>query len=119
MSDHGRSRRAIHRVFGEELETGFAERLLRIRDRLDELREEWEQAARAERSDLLERALDELDTALELTRERRSKLTRLERRLAARYQTVLARLRDAERDQGASTRPERPPGGARRPGPPA
>ncbi len=101
MSDHGRSRRAIHRVFGEELETGFAERLLRIRDRLDELREEWEGAARAHRPELLERALDELDEALELTRERRSKLTRLERRLAARYQTVLARLREAERDRGA------------------
>ncbi len=99
MSDHGRSRRAIHRVFGEELETGFADRLLRIRDRLDELREEWEGVARGQRPELLERALDELDEALELTRERRSKLTRLERRLAARYQTVLARLREAERDQ--------------------
>jgi predicted nuclease with TOPRIM domain len=99
MSDHARSRRAIHRVFGEELETGFADRLLRIRDRLDELREEWEGAAHAHRAELLERALDELDEALELTRERRSKLTRLERRLAARYQTVLARLREAERDQ--------------------
>jgi hypothetical protein len=100
MSDHGRSRRAIHGVFGEELEAGFVERLLRIRDRLDELREEWEGAAHAQRPELLERALDELDEALELTRERRSKLTRLERRLAARYQTVLARLREAERDQG-------------------
>jgi hypothetical protein len=100
MSDQGRSRQAIHRVFGEELETGFADRLLRIRDRLDELREEFEGAARAHRPELLERALDELDEALELTRERRSKLTRLERRLAARYQTVLARLREAERDQG-------------------
>ena len=100
MSDHGRSRQAIHRVFGEELETGFADRLLRIRDRLDELREEWEEAGRPHRPELLERALDELDEALELTRERRSKLTRLERRLAARYQTVLARLREAERDQG-------------------
>jgi hypothetical protein len=100
MSDQGRSRQVIHRVFGEELETGFADRLLRIRDRLDELREEWEEAGRAHRPDLLERALDELDEALELTRERRSKLTRLERRLAARYQTVLARLREAERDQG-------------------
>jgi uncharacterized membrane protein YccC len=103
MSDHGRSRQAIHRVFGEELEAGFADRLLRIRDRLDELREEWEEAGRAHRPDLLERALDELDEALELTRERRSKLTRLERRLAARYQTVLARLREAERNQGGST----------------
>ena len=97
MSDHGRSRQAIHRVFGEELEVGFAERLLRIRDRLDALREEWEEAPSDERPDLLERALDELDAALEMTRERRSKLTRLERRLAARYQTVLARLRAIER----------------------
>jgi hypothetical protein len=100
MSERGRSREAIHRVFGEELETGFAERLLRIRDRLDELRVAWEEAVPEKRSDLLERALDELDAALEMTRERRSKLTRLERRLAARYQTVLARLRDAERAQG-------------------
>lgn len=110
MSERGRSREAIHRVFGEELETGFAERLLRIRDRLDELREEWESAARAGRPDLLERALDELDAALELTRERRSKLTRLERRLAARYQTVLARLREFERLENAS----RPPARSRR-----
>ena len=100
MSSHGRSRRVIHRVFGEDLETGFADRLLRIRDRLDDLREEWESSVSDERRDVLERALDELDEALELTRERRSKLTRLERRLAARYQTVLARLREAERDQG-------------------
>lgn len=99
MSGHGRSRRVIHRVFGEELETGFADRLLLIRDRLDELREEWESTAGDVRRDVLERALDELDEALELTRERRSKLTRLERRLAARYQTVLARLREAERAQ--------------------
>lgn len=101
MSDHGRTRRVIHSVFGEELETGFADRLLLIRDRLDELREEWESTAGAERREVLERALDQLDEALELTRERRSKLTRLERRLAARYQTVLARLREADRDGGA------------------
>lgn len=103
MSDGGRSRRAIHSVFGEDLEVGFAERLLGVRDRLDILRGDWESTtAPGEQTELLEAALDELDAALEITRERRSKLLRLERRLAARYQTLLARLRELEREsQGA------------------
>jgi hypothetical protein len=101
MSD---GRKTIYRVFGEEFEVGLADRLLETRDRLDALRKEWEQAAgRDERADVLGRALDELDAALELTRDARAKVFRLEARLAARYQTLLARLRELEQANGADS----------------
>jgi hypothetical protein len=50
---------------------------------------------------VLGRALDELDAALEFTRDARAKVFRLEARLAARYQTLLARLRELERANDA------------------
>jgi hypothetical protein len=94
----GRERHRTYRVFGEELETGLGAGLLEIRNRLDALRKEWEVATGPDhRADVLGRALDELDAALEATREVRAKMTRLERRLAARYQALLARLREVER----------------------
>ena len=96
MSD-GRGRRELYRVFGEEFEGGLAERMVEIRDRLDSLRAEWEGAAgREAQAEILERALDEVDTALELARDVRGKIFRLEARLAARYQSLLARLREVE-----------------------
>jgi hypothetical protein len=95
-------RRTLRRVFGEEFEVGLADRLVETRDRLDELRKEWENATeRDEQADVLGRALDELDAALELTRAARAKVFRLEARLAARYQTLLARLRELERPDDA------------------
>lgn len=98
----GASRRAVYRVFGEEFEAGLVDRLLATRDRLDVLRREYEGASKAdERADVLGRALDELDVALELTREARAKVYRLEARLAARYQTLLARLRELEQARAA------------------
>ena len=101
MSD---GRQTIHRVFGEEFEVGLADRLVETRDRLDALRKEWEQATgRDERADVLGRALDELDAALELTRDARAKVFRLEARLAARYQRLLARLRELEQANGAAS----------------
>ena len=98
------SRRAVYRVFGEEFEAGLAERLLETRDKLDVLRMEYEGASKPdERADVLGRALDELDAALELTRDARTKVFRLEARLAARYQTVLARLRELEQGRAAES----------------
>jgi hypothetical protein len=96
MTD-GSGRRGLYRVFGEEFEGGLAERMVEIRDRLDALREEWESASgREAQAEILERALDELDAALEMARDARAKVFRLEARLAARYQSLLARLRELE-----------------------
>jgi hypothetical protein len=101
-TEKGASRRAVYRVFGEEFEAGLADRLLETRDRLDLLRKEYEGASKLdERADVLGRALDELDAALELARDARAKVFRLEARLAARYQTVLARLRELEQARAA------------------
>jgi hypothetical protein len=94
----GAGRRAVYRVFGEEFEAGLADRLLETRYKLDALVKDYELASKPdERADVLGRALDELDAALELTRDARAKVFRLEARLAARYQRVLARLRELER----------------------
>ena len=96
MTDGG-GRRTLHRVFGEDFEAGLAERLVATRDRLDDLRKNWETASGPEEQvDILERALDELDEALEFTRAARSKVFRLEARLAARYQALLARRRELD-----------------------
>jgi hypothetical protein len=48
--------------------------------------------------ELLDEALDELDAALERVRDARTKLARIELRLAASYETAVARVRQAERD---------------------
>jgi hypothetical protein len=51
-----------------------------------------------EQVELLDEALDELDNALVRVREARARLTRIELRLATAYETAVARVRQAERD---------------------
>jgi hypothetical protein len=104
VSREGASTRAVYSLFGEEFEAGFSDRLLETRVKLDVLRQEYEGASQPdERADVLGRALDELDAALELTRDARAKVFRLEARLAARYQRVLARLRELEQARAAGS----------------
>jgi hypothetical protein len=50
-----------------------------------------------EQLELLDEALDELDAALERVRDARTKLARIELRLATTYDTAVARARQAER----------------------
>jgi exonuclease VII small subunit len=48
--------------------------------------------------ELLDEALDELDQALERVRDARTKLARIELRLATSYENAVARIRQTERD---------------------
>lgn len=71
--------------------------LRELRPRLDALRRRGA-AARdgAERSRLINAALDELEETLELVRQTRSTLARLEPRLTRRFDGLLRRLRELE-----------------------
>ena len=51
-----------------------------------------------EQLELLDEALDELDAALERVRDARTKLARIELRLATTYDNAVARARQAERE---------------------
>jgi hypothetical protein len=88
-------------LFGEELggDPPLPELLADAQRALTALGERYEQGLPAEeRFEVLDEALDELDAALERVRDARGKLTRIEVRLAAAYESAVARIRQAERD---------------------
>lgn len=92
-------------LFGEELDVGrpLPELLGEVQDRLLELARKYGPGLPAdERFEILDLALDELDTALERVRDARAKLLRIELRLAAAYESGIARLRAAEQDGGGA-----------------
>jgi hypothetical protein len=93
-------------VFGEDIDEGqpLPELLADVQDRLLGLARKYGPALPpGERFEILDRALDELDTALERVRAARAKLLRIELRLASAYESGIARIRAAERDARADT----------------
>jgi hypothetical protein len=89
------------RLFGEELggEPPLTELLADVQRHLRELAVQFgPDLAPEEQIELLDEALDELDAALERVREARTKLARIELRLAASYENAVARVRQTERD---------------------
>jgi hypothetical protein len=92
------------RVFGEEilLDPPLVDLLSDIEAHLERLAARYGPGASlAQRHDVIDEALDELDRALERVRDARGKITRIEVRLVAAYERALAELRGVERD-GAS-----------------
>ena len=90
-------------LFGEEIggEQPLPEVLAAVQERLHSLALKYgAELPPVERFEILDSALDELDTALELVREARAKLLRIELRLASAYENGLARFREAARDAG-------------------
>jgi phage shock protein A len=88
-------------LFGEELggDPPLPELLADAQRHLTALGERYVQGLPAEeRFEVLDEALDELDAALERVRDARAKLTRIEVRLAAAYESAVARIRQAQRD---------------------
>ncbi len=88
-------------VFEEEinLDPPPVELLAEIEGRLRALAARYgPQTQPEERFELVDSALDELDSALERVRDARAKLARIEVRLVAAYERALAELRQAERD---------------------
>jgi hypothetical protein len=93
-------------VFGENIDEGqpLPELLADVQDRLLGLARKYGPALPpGERFEILDLALDELDTALERVRAARAKLLRIELRLASAYESGIARIRAAERDARADT----------------
>jgi|ERR671918_178150 hypothetical protein len=91
-------------VFGEDIDEGqpLPELLADVQDRLLGLARKYGPALPpGERFEILDLALDELDTALERVRAARAKLLRIELRLASAYESGIARIRAAERDARA------------------
>jgi hypothetical protein len=92
-------------LFGEEIDEGqpLPELLADVQERLLDLARKYGPALPpGERFEILDLALDELDTALERVRDARAKLLRIELRLASAYETGIARIRAAERDGGGA-----------------
>ena len=90
-------------LFGEELDVGrpLPELLGEVQDRLLELARKYGPGLPPdERFEILDLALDELDTALERVRDARAKLLRIELRLASAYESGIARIGAAVRDGG-------------------
>ena len=88
-------------VFDEEivLDPPLVELLAEIERRLQSLAARYGAGVPpGQRVELLESALDELDSALERVRGARSNLARIEVRLAAAYERALAGLREIERE---------------------
>ncbi|HET6694967.1 MAG TPA: hypothetical protein VFG85_00555 [Gaiellaceae bacterium] len=88
-------------LFGEELggDPPLPELLADAQRHLTALGERYGEGLPAgEQFEVLDEALDELDAALERVRDARAKLTRIEVRLAAAYESAVARFRQAERD---------------------
>lgn len=87
--------------FGEELvgDPPLPQLLAEAQRHLQELAERYGPALTAdEQVELLDEALDELDAALVRVREARTKLARIELRLASAYENAVARVRQAERE---------------------
>lgn len=90
-----------HVLFGEEVggEPPLLELLADAQRHLRELAGQFGPELPADAQlELLDEALDELDAALERVRDARTKLARIELRLAASYETAVARVRQTERD---------------------
>ena len=88
-------------VFDEEivLDPPLVELLVEIEGRLESLAARYGPTVPpGKRFELLDSALDELDSALERVRDARSKLARIELRLVAAYERALEGLREVERD---------------------
>ena len=100
-------------VFDEEivLDPPLVELLPEIEHRLRSLATRYGRSAPPERRfELLDSALDELDTALERVRNARSTLGRIELRLVAAYERALVGLREVERDADLRRERARPSG---------
>jgi hypothetical protein len=88
-------------LFGEELggDPPLPQLLAEVQENLQALAERYGSDLPAdEQFELLDEALDELDAALVRVREARTKLARIELRLATAYDNAVARFRQAERD---------------------
>ncbi len=93
-----------HVLFGEELggEPPLLELLADTQRRLQALADRYGRDLSAEEQvKLLDEALDDLDAALERVRETRTRLTRIELRLATSYENAVSRIRQAERETEA------------------
>jgi hypothetical protein len=88
-------------LFGEELggDPPLPQLLAEAQENLRALAQRWGDGLPAdEQVELLDEALDELDQALERVRDARTKLARIELRLATSYENAVARIRQTERD---------------------
>jgi hypothetical protein len=99
MSSEPETPRSV--LFGEELggDPPLPELLADVQQHLRVLAERYGSDLPAgEQLELLDEALDELDSALVRVRDARTKLARIERRLATSYENAVARMRQTERD---------------------
>lgn len=88
-------------LFGEELsgDPPLPQLLAEVQEHLRALAERYgSELSPGEQFELLDEALDELDSALERVRDARTKLARIELRLATTYENAVARIRQATRD---------------------
>jgi hypothetical protein len=88
-------------LFGEQLggDPPLPQLLAEAQHNLQELAERYESAEPAEKQvEVLDEALDQIDAALERVREAKTKLARIEVRLATSYENAVARVREAERE---------------------
>ncbi len=88
-------------LFGEELggDPPLPQLLGEVQEHLQALADRYgSDLPPEEQFELLDEALDELDAALERVREARTKLARIELRLATSYENAVARMRQTERD---------------------
>jgi Mg2+ and Co2+ transporter CorA len=91
-------------LFGEELggDPPLLQLLAEVQQSLQGLAERYGSDLPAEEQlELLDEALDELDVALERVREARTKLARIELRLATSYENAVTRMRQTGREAGA------------------
>ena len=88
-------------LFGEDLggDPPLPQLLSDVQRHLQELARQFgPELPAGEQLELLDEALDDLDAALERVRDARTKLARIELRLATTYDNAVARARQAERD---------------------
>jgi hypothetical protein len=88
-------------LFGEQLggDPPLPQLLAEAQRNLQELAERYGSTLSAEKQvEVLDEALDQIDAALERVREARTKLARIEVRLATSYENAVARVRQAERE---------------------
>jgi hypothetical protein len=88
-------------LFGEELagDPPLPELLADVQQNLQVLAERYGTGLPAEEQfEVLDETLNELDAALERVRDARTKLARIELRLATSYENAVARMRQTERD---------------------
>jgi hypothetical protein len=93
--------RTRRNLFGEELggDPPLPQLLADVQENLRVLAERYgSDLPPEEELEVLDEALDELDTALERVRDARTKLARIELRLATSYENAVARLRQTGRD---------------------